>query len=110
VVKLHTQPLPSPQLLMLFCSSTEANAWTSAPGRTVLGVFFLQAAVNQARRGPRLARGHGALLPCFVLGARGVPLRLIGARGALPPVPWEQRFPLPSLAPFQTPIKSQNAL
>ena len=34
---------------MLFCSSTEANAWTSGPGRTVLGVFVLQAAVNQAR-------------------------------------------------------------
>jgi hypothetical protein len=35
---------------MLFCSSTEDNAWTSTPGRTVLGVFFLQAAVNQVRR------------------------------------------------------------
>lgn len=67
---------------MLFCSSTEDNAWTSAPGRTVLGVFFLQAAVNQvceggnavgfrivsSGSGPHLPAAHAppraSLMPC----------------------------------------------
>lgn len=35
------------QMLMLFCSSTEDDAFSSSQGRAVLGVFFLQAAANQ---------------------------------------------------------------
>jgi hypothetical protein len=48
-----TPPNP-PQLLMMVSLDTvpEANAWTSGPGRTILGIFVAMIAVNQARGAP----------------------------------------------------------
>jgi hypothetical protein len=56
-------PLPPPQLLMLVSLDTvpEANAWTSGPGRTILGVFVAMIAINQVRRGEPRSISCGAL-------------------------------------------------